>query len=360
MKRLLVRSFFALALLVLLFVGYFILIRKLDNDLMRAKSSAGPPNGGAMTVLPSLFRDGRVYLRVPTVQGDTLLGLCDSGGGLSMVLPSCVQRRRLGAYLQTGLVKGVFPIQYLLFRSICPDEAIPAPTPLGSLPLRHPFALLTSPYLVLPPQGEAQETDLLDTTMDIDLFFGQDLFLGRSWTIDYPGHRFLVNTPMDISEERQPGVQRIGLRKNDAGEAVFGHASFSIQVDGDTIDMLFDTGASILLSQQGKLALRTRAKTLAGSFIARSIFSAWHMKHPDWPYYPSAGIGGDLIEVPEVVIGVDTVGPVLFASRKDENWSKGMINTMDKVVKGALGGSALQYFKVTVDYRSGLIRFVRG
>lgn len=359
MKRLLIRSFLALAALVVLLVGYFILIRKLDNNLLQAKSSTGPPDGGSMTVLPSLFRDGRIYLRIPSVQGDTLLGLCDSGGGLSMVLPSCVKRNKLGTYLHQGLIKGVFPIQYLLFREICTDEAIPGPTPLRSLPLRHPFALLTASYLILPPKSESQETDLLDATMNIDLFFGQDLFLGRSWTMDYPAHQFLVNTPLAASEAGQPGVQRIGLQKNGAGEATFGHASISIQVDGQPIDVLFDTGATIILSQEGKRSLQTEAKTLAGSFIARSIFDAWRADHPDWPYYPAGGIGGDLIEVPEVVIGVDTVGPVLFASRRDENWSQGMIGTMDKVVKGALGGSALQYFKITLDYRSELIRFER-
>mgnify|MGYP001552755569 FL=1 len=67
----------------------------------------------------------------------------------------------------------------------------------------------------------------------------------------------------------------------------------------------------------------------------------------------------DVIAVPQVVIGVDTVGPVLFAERDDERWSQGMIQSMDKVVKGAIGGSALQYLKVTADYNSELIKFER-
>jgi hypothetical protein len=359
MKRLLIRSFLVLAALLIVFAGYFLLIRKLDNNVLQAKATVDQPNGGTPTELPSLFREGRVYLRIPTVLGDTLLGLCDSGGGLSMVLPSAVERWKLSPYLHTALVRGVFPVQYVLFNEICASAAIPGPTPLRSLPLRHPFALLTNAYLLLPPAEEAQETELLETSMGVDLFFGQDLFLGRSWTLDYPGHRFLVNTPLAVTEAGRPGVQHMGLRKNRAGEAIFGHASFSVQVDGRPIDVLFDTGATIVLSKQGKRAFHTEARTVAGSFIARSIFNEWHAKHPDWPFYPSAGRGGDLIEVPEVVIGVDTVGPVLFASRKDENWSQGMIGTMDKVVKGALGGSALRYFKVTLDHRSELIRFER-
>ena len=59
---------------------------------------------------------------------------------------------------------------------------------------------------------------------------------------------------------------------------------------------------------------------------------------------------------PKVKIGSYEVGPVLFSQRPDENWSQGMIATMDKVVQGAIGGSVLKYFKVTIDYNSELIR----
>ena len=68
---------------------------------------------------------------------------------------------------------------------------------------------------------------------------------------------------------------------------------------------------------------------------------------------------GDIIEVPKVKIGSYEVGPVLFSQRPDENWSQGMIATMDKVVQGAIGGSVLKYFKVTIDYNSELIRYER-
>lgn len=61
--------------------------------------------------------------------------------------------------------------------------------------------------------------------------------------------------------------------------------------------------------------------------------------------------------MPSVGIGGYVVGPVLFARRPDEAWSQGMIHSMDRVVRGAIGGSALKYFKVTIDYNSGLIRF---
>ena len=64
-----------------------------------------------------------------------------------------------------------------------------------------------------------------------------------------------------------------------------------------------------------------------------------------------------MIEVPEIIVAGQNVGPVLFSKRPDRVWSQWMIHSMDKVVLGVLGGSALQYFRVTIDYSTELIRF---
>ena len=63
--------------------------------------------------------------------------------------------------------------------------------------------------------------------------------------------------------------------------------------------------------------------------------------------------------MPQVEVRSLTAGPVWFAKRPDEAWSKGIIGSMDKVVKGAIGGSFLKYFKVSVDYNIELIKFER-
>jgi hypothetical protein len=128
-------------------------------------------------------------------------------------------------------------------------------------------------------------------------------------------------------------------------------------VDGEEIDVLFDTGATIFLTDSGKKSLNTSENSIGGSFIAKSVFEKWRSKHPEWRYFEKADKNGDVIEVPQVTIGGHTVGPVVFAERNDENWSKWMISTMDKVVKGAIGGSGLKYLKVTVDYNNDLIKF---
>lgn len=57
-----------------------------------------------------------------------------------------------------------------------------------------------------------------------------------------------------------------------------------------------------------------------------------------------------MIRVPSVTVAGHTVGPVWFAQRPDSNFRKMMPELMDKPIEGALGGSALQYFRVVIDY----------
>lgn len=181
--------------------------------------------------------------------------------------------------------------------------------------------------------------------------------MNKSWTFDYPNNEIWVNTPIDETQRNNPNVQMVGFKKDEQNVNIYGHPRITVEIDGDSLDVLFDTGATMVLSEDGKKQMKTDKKTLGGSFIAVSIFQKWRKNHPDWTYFPKGDLAGDIIEVPLVKIGEHEVGPVLFATRPDENWSEGMIVSMDKIVKGAIGGSALKYFKVIIDYNSELIRF---
>jgi hypothetical protein len=192
---------------------------------------------------------------------------------------------------------------------------------------------------------------------DMEAFLGQDFFMEKSWTFDYPNQQVWVHTPLGESQRELPNVQPLGFRKNDHGETVFGHPSMVISVDGEPIDVLFDTGATSILTETGREQLQTGALSVGSSFIAASVFDRWRADHPDWKYFPQAEMGGDMIEVPLVNVGGFEVGPALFARRRDEVWSQGMIATMDRVVQGAVGGSVLRYFRVMADYNSELIKF---
>ena len=330
---------------------------KLDHDVMETKGFyASSYKAGKAVLLPSLFINGeRFYIKIPTVNGDTVLGFGDSGGGVSMVMPATIDKLGLQGKVKRALLKGLMPVKYIPFADIVKDEDIPAPVHTGAWVLRSPLSMVEEPFLFVPTMDN--ELKFLIRSMSLDIFLGQNFFMGKAWTFDYINRQVWLNTPIAASEVGKPGVQRIGFKKNKNGEKIFGHPSMYIEVNGELIEVLFDTGASIVLSDSGKVAFNTQEKTLGGSFIAKSIFDKWRKQHPEWKYYERADMSRDVIEVPSVKIGGYEVGPVLFAKRDDENWSEGMIQTMDRVVKGAIGGSALKYLKVVIDYNAELIRF---
>lgn len=353
MKKFIKRFLLIIVILIVLVVSYVFIIRKLDNKVADEKIVYTIPSGSP-TLLPTKFIDGaRFYIKLYTIEGDTLLAFGDSGGGISLIPREIVKKLGLENKMSTALIKGVMPVKYIAVKDLLVNHEILAPTLPNHLILRTFFARVTEPLFLIPPDDE--EVKFLTEQMNLDIFLGQNFFMNKSFTIDYPNEQLWANTPLEQFEDSS--MQHIGFKKNKHGQNYFGHASMYIVVGTDTIEVLFDTGATFVLSEKGKNYFNTKESTKAGSFIAASIFDKWRKEHPEWNYYEAADLSGDVIEVPIVNIGGYEVGPVLFAKRPDEAWSEGMIHTMDKVVKGAIGGSALQYLKVTIDYNNALIKF---
>jgi hypothetical protein len=69
--------------------------------------------------------------------------------------------------------------------------------------------------------------------------------------------------------------------------------------------------------------------------------------------------GADLIEVPEVAIAGQHVGPVWFERRNVGTFEDYMSRWMDQPIVGALGGNALGFFRVTIDYPNAVAFFER-
>jgi len=357
MKPFLKYLLLSFGILFLLVAITFISIKKADQKVLEMENFyEGQQANNQVYSVPSEFIDGeRFYIKIPMADGDTLLAFGDTGGGNSMILPGTIEKKQLQSKLHSGLLKGIMPIEYILFNDLVTDTHFPEPGPLRSFVIRKPFNRVTEPCLVIPPLDD--ELKFFTKAMpDMDAFLGQNFFMGKAWTIDYPNHTILLNTPLSVNEKINPDVQSIGFKKNSNGENIYGHPSMVIEVEGEKIPVLFDTGATIVLSEDGKKAFNTTAFTKGGSFIAASVFDKWRIAHPDWKVYLKADMKNDVIEVPLVKIGSQEVGPVLFAKRPDANWSEGMINSMDKVVKGAIGGSALKYLKVTIDYKAELMK----
>ncbi len=355
--------YFTISLLTLfmLLVVYFFIIKHLDNKIQTSNEVliSEKNEGISNFIIPTHFVDGeRFYVKLPISNNEFLMAFGDTGGGITFLAPNAIKKGDIQSNLKMGIVKGIMPIEYILYKDLVKNNSFPIPNPNNKFIIRNPFNIVTNPLLMIPPM-EDELKFMFKVQPEMEAFLGQTFFMDHSWTIDYPNEQLMVNTPISDSLINHPNVQKLGFKKNTNQEKLNGHPSMTIEIDGETIDVLFDTGATMVLTEDGKKQFKTNKKTLAGSFIAVSIFNKWRKEHPDWKYYPKADYGGDVIEVPIVKIGKFEVGPVLFVVKRDEAWSEGMINTMDKVVKGAIGGTFLKYFKVTIDYNTELIQFER-
>ncbi len=358
-KRVFKYTFLSIGILLVLFGVIFFTIKKLDQKVLDMQGfNIEKQNDGAPAYnIPASFVDGeRFYIKIPIGGSDSIMGFGDTGGGLSMLMPNTKNKGNINSKLKTGLLKGLMPMKYILFSDLVQDSTFPKPYPLRSFVLRNPFMRIENPYLVIPPM-DAELKFMAEAQPEMEAFLGQGFFMHKSWTFDYPNREVWINTPLNNAQLDYPKVQKIGFKKNANQDNIYGHPSMTIEIDGESIDVLFDTGATMVLSKDGQQQLQTDKKTIGGSFIAASIFHKWRTEHPEWKYYPKADLAGDVIEVPVVKIGGYEIGPVLFAMRRDENWSEWMIASMDKVVKGAIGGSGLKYLKVTIDYNAALIKF---
>ncbi|MBA4182583.1 MAG: hypothetical protein H0X49_01035 [Acidobacteria bacterium] len=154
---------------------------------------------------------------------------------------------------------------------------------------------------------------------------------------------------------KQKDAHRIalGFQTKSSGARAANFPRIQVSIDGEPIDLLFDTGASTALTDNALAALNDKRPAVrATSFITARIFEQWRKKHPQWRVVENAekGSGQAMIEVPQISVAGYAVGPVWFTRRADKNFHEYMSQWMDKTVEGALGGNALHYFRITVDY----------
>jgi hypothetical protein len=125
-----------------------------------------------------------------------------------------------------------------------------------------------------------------------------------------------------------------------------------ISVDGENLDVLFDTGATSVLSVEAQKELKKTSAFVSSSFIRESVFNTWKEKHPTWKIIVAGDRFGnqDLIQVPVVMVAGKKVGPVWFAKRADKVYDEGMSQYMDCKCAGAIGGNVLKDFEIILDY----------
>ncbi len=225
-------------------------------------------------------------------------------------------------------------------------------------PLRATPAIRFDGRLRVVPFG-AQLASLLDSG-DAG-FLGRLWFAHRVWTLDYLAGKLELRRAGDLPRAAPWQRVALGFQTDSTGHRTTYFPRITVTIAGDTLDLLFDTGATTVLSDSAHSLLHDRRPARrAGSFISGEVFDRWRASHAGWRVIPHAtSFGADLIEVPTVTVAGQSVGPVWFERRAPGVFEQGMSRWMDKVIVGALGGNALGYFRVTVDYPGAVAVFER-
>lgn len=284
------------------------------------------------TKLPTEFSHDRFYVTPITPSGDTLRFFTDTGGGANMMYESTVERLHLEtAWLSLGedsLLATTLPP----FQS---EAAIPSPAPLK--PFGNQLMVKRAPQNFNSDSG----------------FLGRLWFANRIWEFNYQQGILSYHDHIDWSRRSTQHSVDLGFQVDSAGVPTTYFPRITITVNEDSLDLLFDTGATAYVDDNTAQKLGFPGADAVGtSFISESIFKKWREKHPEWRIINNADLtmNASMIEVPEITIAGHTVGPVWFTVRPDKNFSEFMSKWMDKQVVGAIGGSAFKYFNIIVDY----------
>lgn len=308
---------------------------------------AAPTQTQSRVLIPSVYESGHVYATPETVDGKSLRLLVDTGGGGSKgwyMLDSAAAQRLGFATKQCGSdEESIDVIPAIAWRE---GKGIPILTP----PPCHSVALVI--------KGFGKQLD------NADGMLGAGYLSSGIWTFDYPGKQLWLESSgwrADVKAHRDA----LGFQRDASGSATTGMARITLQVDGQPLQMLLDTGATAKPTAAGQQASGT--PTTAGygvtSYITSSMLERWHQQHPDWRVVSDGdGLFGDrfharLIEVPTLVIAGWTIGPVWFTERPDPAFHTYMSTMMDQPIEGAVGGNVLAHFTMTIDYPAAVAWF---
>lgn len=283
-----------------------------------AEAPTGASSGGSD--LPTRFVAGRIFVRAPVAgTADSLLLYTDTGGGL-FLLGRAADRLALGDSSAVSL-------------AALTGESVP--DPLGAPDHRVP---------IYRPER--------DPGVGYDGMLGQSWFADRTWTLDYVAETLTLRSGAGRAETDGTPVP-LAFRDDSTGARSLSFPRVRMAAGGDSLDMLLDTGATAVLTDSSRAQLGAGPAERATSFITTSVLERWSDAHPGWRVIPSADgtlAGMRMIEVPRVEIAGVPVGPVWFTERPDSNFHDYMAQWMDRPLDGAIGGNALRFFVVTLDY----------
>jgi hypothetical protein len=294
--------------------------------------------------MPVRYVEHRYVLAPVTDAGDTVYLYGDTGSEITALFPAAVERLGL---VRDSLIRDHDTLRF---------STLPPFRPEASSPFRSPHPGLDRAILVV-------DSIRFAFAAGTDGLLGTGWFAGRVWTFDYPRHQLLLRPAGDLPRHSTTHRVALGFQTDSAGRPTVNLPRIRVLIDGDSLDLLFDTGATTALTESARAALSDgRPARRATSFVVQSVFDRWRQRHPRWQVIEGADQLGDatfpMIEVPEVGVGGFRVGPVWFTARPDQNFVH-LSQWMDRPILGALGGSALHYLRVTVDYPGAVAVFAR-
>ncbi len=190
---------------------------------------------------------------------------------------------------------------------------------------------------------------------------GSVWFKDRVWTIDYPERRMILRST--TASASGPG-REIPFRwpLDSAGRRVGQWGYVDVVIDGDTVSLIMDTGATIWLTADALRQINDGGPSgRAASHISNWLYARLHARHPDWPVIEHAEMwaGLGMIRVPNVSIAGYDVGPqwfsVLGGPATPPTATPGAPAWTARQA-GTVGGSILRHFVVTLDYPRGVVR----
>jgi hypothetical protein len=301
-----------------------------------APPTAAAPPGAANRAAPSgvelpvVVENQRWFLQTATAAGAPLRLFLDSAGGMYLTPAAAA---RLG----------------LAIRHVGSDDGVS-------------FPVLADPRIPRPPRDEMPVLGG-GPFDDVDGMFGAPWFADHTVAFDYPARKLVVRTPGDLPTVSPDHAIAVAFPRDASGKVTSPYGRIQMIVDGETIDMLFDTGATMTLSDAALQQLGGTARARATGFITDDVFQRWRKAHPGWRVIERADRVGDLeaaiIEVPKLTVGGYEVGPAWFAWRPNDAFHRWMAEWMDRPTEGALGGSAFATLRITVDWAAGKATFER-
>lgn len=297
-------------------------------------------------VIPTVYEAGHFYAVPQTANGQELRLLVDTGGGGGSGMYWITQpaANRLGLKVRACEAEGE-SLSVADVPNFAPERGLPPPL-LDRSPCGKTLLVQGDAY----PGNDGQ--------------LGAGYLPGRVWTFDYPARRLILEGT-SWRPDPKAHATALGFLRDAKGNTISGFARVTVDVDGQEIDMLLDTGATAHPTEAGKKASGTSTVRGEGvtSYITQSVFERWHKEHPQWRVVQA---GDDLfgpshvvpiIEVPKVKIAGWTVGPVWFTLRPDKSFHEFMGQWMDKKPDGSVGANIFRHFVMTLDYPNAAAYF---